>query len=175
MASKKILESKQKVVAELSEKLEKTCVGIIVDYKGINVEDDTTLRKSLREVGAEYFVVKNTMLRRATKIEELHPLLKGPTVLALSENDYTQAAKILCDFSKKQKFFQIKAGFIDGVFASKEEIKALSELPSKEVLISNVLRNFNGPISAFVGVLNALMRNIVVIISEIAKQKESAT
>lgn len=172
MASKEIIKKKQKIVAELSEKLEKSCVGIIADYKGISVEDDTALRKALREPGSYYSVVKNTMLKRATKIEKLVPYLEGPTVLALSENDYTKAAKILCEFSEKHDFFKIKAGFIDGEFADCKQIIELSKLPSKEVLIAKLLGGLNAPIYAFENILNGVLRNFAVIISQIAKQKE---
>ncbi len=174
MASKRVLEKKQKIVSELTEKLEKASVGILVDYKGINVEDDTALRKSLRDAGSEYFVTKNTMLKRATKIEELFPYLEGPTVVALSEKgDYTSAAKILYDFSKKHEFFKIKAGFIDGKFADKNQIVMLSKLPSKEILLAQVLRGLNSPIAGFVNILNAVLRNFVIIINQIAKQKQA--
>ncbi|MBR1731429.1 MAG: 50S ribosomal protein L10, partial [Ruminococcus sp.] len=98
MPSKSVLEAKQAIVSELSERLKASCVGVVVSYKGINVEDDTKLRKELRENGVNYTVVKNTLLRRATAeagLTEMDNVLEGSTALATSDDDYTAAARIL--------------------------------------------------------------------------------
>ena len=116
MPSEKVLEQKKQIVAELSESLKNSCIGVIVNYKGITVAEDTKLRKQLRETG-EYKVVKNTLLKLALKdagIEGLDTVLEGTTAIALSKDDYTGSAKALCDFADKSKTFEIKAGFVDG-------------------------------------------------------------
>ena len=126
MPSEKILEQKKQQVAELSEKLKGAVTGVIVDYKGITVADDTKLRKSLREVGNEYKVVKNTLLGRALKeagIDGLDSVLEGTTAIAISNEDYVGAAKILCEYAEKSKTFEVKAGFVDGKMIDAEGVK----------------------------------------------------
>ena len=140
MPSEKVLEQKKQIVAELSESLKNSCIGVIVNYKGITVEEDTKLRKQLRETG-EYKVVKNTLLKLALKdagIEGLDSVLEGTTAIALSKDDYTGSAKALCDFADKSKTFEIKAGFVDGKVIDVEAVKSLAKLPSKEVLVAQV-------------------------------------
>lgn len=176
MPSEKILEQKKQLVSELSEKLKGSCVGVLVNYKGITVAEDTKLRKDLREAGAEYFVVKNTMLSRAATdagINGLDPVLEGTTALAISEDDYVSAAKILSKFADTSKTFKVKAGFIDGEVVGEAEVKDLAKLPSKEVLVAQVLGGLNAPISGFVGVLSATMRGLVIALNAIA-EKQSA-
>lgn len=178
MPSKKVLEEKQQAVAELSQELKEARAGVIVDYKGITVADDTKLRKELRESGSHYKVVKNTMLRLALKeagIEGLDPVLEGTTAVAVNSEDYVAAAKILNSYAEKNKNFTIKAGFIDGKSATVDEVKTLASLPSKEVLLAQVLRGMNGPISGFVTVLNGTLKGLVVALNAIAeKQQQSA-
>ena len=127
MPSKKVLEEKQQVVTDLAEQLKKSCVGVVVDYKGISVADDTKLRKELRESGDQYKVVKNTLLKLALKeagIEGLDPVLEGTTAVALSDKDYIHAAKTLYTFEKNTKgaTLKVKAGFIDGKVLSKDDV-----------------------------------------------------
>ncbi len=179
MPSAKILEQKKAIVSELSEKLKSSCAGVIVSYQGINVADDTKLRKDLRESGVEYLVAKNTLLKRAAKdaeIEGLDPALEGSTAIALSENDYVAASKILCNFAKEHEFFKIKSGFIDGNVIQVQEIKSLASLPSREVLIAQVLGGLNAPISGFATVLNGTIKGLVVALNAIAEKqsKQSA-
>lgn len=176
MPSEKILEQKKAIVAELAEKLKAACAGVLVSYKGINVEDDTKLRKELREGGVEYFVVKNTLLSRAAKeagIEGLDFALEGTTALALSNEDYIAPAKILCKFAEDHDFFKVKSGFIEGKVATVAEITELAKLPSKEVLIAKALGGLNAPISGFVTVLNGTIKGLVVALNAIA-EKQSA-
>ena len=111
MPSAKVLEQKKQVVAELIERLNASCAGVIVDYKGINVTDDTKLRKELREAGVEYTVVKNTLLRLAiasTELQGLDSVLEGTTAIATSADDYVAAARILCKFADTHNGFEIK-------------------------------------------------------------------
>lgn len=176
LPSEKVLEQKKAAVAELVEKLKSSCVGVIVDYKGINVSDDTKLRRELREAGVEYFVVKNTLLSRAAKdagIDGLDGVLEGTTAIAISNNDYIAPAKILCSFADKSKTFSIKSGFIDHKVVSVDQINDLSKLPSKEVLVAKALGGLNAPISGLVTVLNGNIKGLVVALNAIA-QKQSA-
>lgn len=167
MPSEKILSEKQQYVVELSEKLKNSVAGVLVDYKGISVADDTVLRKELREAGVEYAVVKNTMLRFAIKnvgLDGLGDVLEGTTALAISSEDPIAAAKVLSKFADKIKDgFTIKAGFMDGDVLSAEKVVELGKLPSKEQLVGQ-----------FLSVLVAPVRGLAVALNAIAEQKESA-
>ena len=178
LPSNQILEEKKQAVADLSQKLKAARTGVIVDYKGITVEDDTKLRKELRESGSDYKVVKNTMLRLALKeagIDGLDPILEGTTAVAVNFEDYVAPAKILNGYAEKHKNFTIKAGFIDGKSATTDEVKTLASLPPKDVLLAQVLRGMNGPITGFVTVLNGTLKGLVVALNAIAeKQQQSA-
>lgn len=176
MPSSKVLQQKQDLVKQLTERLQNSCCGILVNYKGINVEDDTKLRKELREAGVKYSVVKNTMLQRAAKaakLDDLETHLKDTTALATSETNYTDAAKILCKFASDNKFFQIKSGFVDAAVVDEKQILALSKMPSKEELLSMLLRSFNAPITGFARVLSGMQRGLVVALNAIAEKKVS--
>ena len=176
MPSEKILEQKKQIVADLAKKLKNSVAGVVVDYKGINVADDTKLRKELREAGVEYFVVKNTLLSRAAAIagvEGLDPVLEGTTALALSEEDHVAAARILCKFAETHKNFKTKAGFVEGKVISAAEVENLSKLPTKEVLVAQALSGLNAPITGFVTVLNGTIKGLVVALNAIA-EKQSA-
>ena len=155
-----VLEKKQQQVAELKEKIAASVTGVIVDYKGISVADDTVLRKELRENGVEYFVVKNTILSRAvegTELEGIKSVLEGTTAIALSKEDYTAAARILCKFADDHENFKVKSGFLDGKVADVATITAIAKLPSKEVLLATVCNVLQAPIAAFARVLQAVV------------------
>lgn len=176
MPSEKILQQKQAYVEELSEKLGAALSGVVVDYKGISVADDTVLRRKLREAGVEYAVIKNSMLRRAAEkagLEGLDDALKGSTALAVSRTDHVAAAKILSEFADKSKTFDIKAGFVEGKVIDTAGVQELAKMPPKEVLVAKALGGLNAPISGFVGVLNANLRGLVVALNAIA-EKQSA-
>lgn len=160
MPSEITLQKKQAYVEELAGKLANSVAGVVVDYKGISVADDTKLRRELREAGVVYSVVKNTLLHRAaekTGLSELDSVLEGSTAIAISETDYTAAAKILHGYAEKNKNFAIKAGYIDGKVINADEVANLAKIPSKEGLIAQMLCGFNAPISSFVRVLNAIV------------------
>lgn len=168
MPSESVLAKKQQFVEELTEKLKNAAGGVVVDYKGITVEDDTKLRKELRENGVDYFVVKNTLLKRACKaagIEGLDSALEGTTAIALSSEDIIIAPKILNKKAEDSKgAFAIKLGFVDGKAISKEEVEAYAKLPSKETLLSQLVFMLQSPI-----------QRLAIAISEIEKkQGESA-
>ncbi len=176
MPSTKVLEQKKAIVNSITEKLKSSCAGVLVEYKGINVEDDTKLRKNLRDSNVEYLVVKNTLLKRAAEnagMEELSSVLHGATALAVSKEDYIAASKILCEFSKDHEFFKIKSGFIDGEIIDSAEVLRLAKLPSREVLIAQVLYGLNAPITGLATVLSGIMKGLVVALDAIAKKKSS--
>ena len=155
-----VLEQKQQQVAALSEKIAAAVTGVIVDYKGITVADDTALRKELRENGVEYFVVKNTILGRAiegTSVEDMKSVLEGTTAIALSNEDYTAAARILCAYADKHENFKVKSGFLDGKVVDVATIDSLAKLPSKEVLLATVCNAFQAPIAAFARAVQAIV------------------
>ena len=160
MPNAKVLEAKKATVAALSEQIKGASAGVFVDYKGITVADDTALRKELRENGVEYFVVKNTILSRAiegTSVEGMKSVLEGTTALALSKEDYTAAARILCKFAEGHDNFKVKSGFLDGEVADIATIESLAKLPTKEVLLATVCSAFQAPIAAFARVLQAIV------------------
>lgn len=160
MPSAKVLEAKKALVAELSERLKASVSGIVVNYEGINVADDTALRKELRECDVKYTVVKNTMLGRACEeagLEGLQGVLEGTTALATSETDYTGAARILSKYAKDIKTFEIKSGFLDGEVIDMDKIDALAKLPTREVLLANVLGAFQAPIASFARGVQAIV------------------
>ena len=160
LPSEKILEQKKAVVAELSDRLKNSVAGVIVNYKGITVAEDTKLRKELREAGVKYTVVKNTLLKRACEevgLDGLTPGLEDTTAIATSAEDYVAAARILCGFAEKNKKFEVKSGYLDGEVIDMDKIIGLSKLPSREVLLANVLGAFQAPIASFARAVQAIV------------------
>lgn len=159
MPSQSVLEQKKAIVAELSERLKNSITGLVVSYEGINTEDDTKLRKEMRENDVKYTVVKNTLLSRACDevgLEDIKPALEGTTALATSDSEYAAAARILCNYAKDHDNFKIKTGYLDGAVIDMDTITALSKLPTREVLLANVLGAFQAPIAAFARVMQAV-------------------
>ncbi len=161
MPNAKILSEKQAIVAELTEKLKGASAGVLVDYKGITVAEDTALRNECRSNELDYAVVKNTLLRFAAKdsgLEGLDEALNGTTSLALSNGDPIAPMRVINKFAKQfngQKFV-IKAGFMDGKVLPLDEVLALAELPSKDVLQAQVLGTMLAPITSLAIVLKAI-------------------
>ena len=163
MPSNAILEQKKQQVAELSELLKGSVSGVIVDYSGITVADDTKLRKELREAGCTYKVVKNTLLSRALKdagIDGLDNVLEGTTAIAVSADDYVAPARILCGFADKNAKFNVKAGYADGDVLSAEKVNDLAKLPSKEILLAQVLYGLNGNLTKLAIDINAIVEKM---------------
>ena len=160
MPSQVILEQKKALVAELTERLKNSVAGVLVNYRGITVEEDTKLRKELREAGVKYTVTKNTMISRAAKeagIEGLEPVLENTTAIATSAEDYVAAARILCKFAETSNTFEVKSGFLDGKVIDLDTINSLAKLPSREILLANVLGAFNAPIASFARAVQAIV------------------
>ena len=160
MPSQSVLEQKKAIVAELSERLKNSVTGVVVSYQGINTEDDTKLSKELRENNVKYTVVKNTLLSRACEeagLDELKPVLEGTTALATSDSEYAAAARILCGYAKDHDNFKVKSGYLDGAVVDMDTIVSLSKLPTRDVLLANVLGAFQAPIAAFARVIQAVV------------------
>lgn len=162
MPSQKILEEKKQIVSSLAEQLKSAVSGVLVDYCGLTVEQDTQLRNKLREAGVEYKVIKNTLTRFAAKevgFDELDSVLNGPTSLAISMTDEVTPAKVLAEFAKNNEQLEIKAGFLDGKVLSIDEVKKLAATPNRETLLAKLLGSLNAPISNLARTLQALVDN----------------
>ena len=160
MPNAKVLEAKQAAVAALSAKIADSVAGVIVDYSGTSVADDTVLRKELREAGVDYSVVKNTLLGRAvtgTDLEEIKGVLEGTTAIAISKEDHTAAARILKKFADSHENFKIKAGYLDGKAISVETVDSLAKLPTRDVLLATVLGAFQAPMASFARAVQAIV------------------
>lgn len=172
-----VLNEKKAVVADLKEKLSAAKGGVLVNYRGLTVAQDTKLRRKFREAGVEYFVAKNTMIRLAAHeigIEDLDSHLEGPSAVAISATDPVAPAKVLVDFIKENKIMEIKAGLVEGKVIDEAGVKALASLPSREVLLARVLAGMQSPIVGLVNVLQGNIRNLVYALEAVRKQKESA-
>lgn len=153
------VEQKQIIVNSIKEKLEKATSAVLVDARGLTVEQDTRLRKALREANVDYKVYKNTMMRFAvqgTEFEGLSEYLEGPSTLAICYEDPTVAASILNKFRQEAKALEFKAGVIEGVCYDAKGMEVIADIPSREVLISKLLGSFKSPMSKFARVINAI-------------------
>lgn len=159
MPSAKILEAKQALVAELSAKVKEAASGVIVNYQGITVDDDTKLRKELREANVEYKVYKNSITDRACKDAgyDLTATLEGMTAIAISKDDAVAPAKILKSYADKIKTFELKAGFVDGQVLDAAGVKALAEIPGKETLVCKIMGCMRSPLYSLAYVLQAVI------------------
>lgn len=166
MASEVILKQKQEQVKELAETMKKSSLILLADYRGINVADDTQLRKSVREVNGKYAIIKNNITKRALaecSIEGLDDVLVGPTAVITTEEDYLSSLKAVYKFAKANDFYKIKGGVIEGKVVSVDELMTLAQLPSREELIAKLAGGLLGTIS-----------KLAVAIDQVAKQKEQA-
>lgn len=166
MASENILNQKKEEVSALAAKMKEAKLVLLIDYRGINVEDVTNLRTELRNAKAEYKVIKNNITRRALAecgIEGLEDQLTGPTAVIMSNEDYLEPAKAIYKFSKDNDFYKIKGGVIEGKVMTAEEIITLAKLPSRETLLSMLAGALLGNIS-----------KLAVALDQVKVQKESA-
>ena len=161
MPNAKVLSEKQAIVAALTERIKNSSAGVFVDYRGINVAQDTELRTELRKNDVEYSVIKNTLTRFALDdcgLKEIDPILNGTTSLATSTGDPIAPFRIISDYSKKlNDVFNIKAAFMDGKVLSEQEIAEISALPSKDALYSQVFGTLLAPITSLAVVLNQIL------------------
>ena len=173
MPSAKILESKKTAVANLVEELKGAAAGVIVDYRGLTVEEDTELRTKVRAAGVKYAVVKNSILGFAAKevgLEGLDEVLHGPTALAYHTEDMVAPAKVFSDFVKDHEIVSFKSGFMEGKVMTLDEVKVLASTPSKETLIAKMMGSLQSPVSGLVRLLNTIVEGGVEISDLIAKK-----
>ena len=149
----------QPIVAEISENIKDAQSIVVVDYRGLTVEQDTQLRKNLREAGVVYKVYKNTYMTRAfkdTAFEGLTQYFQGPSAVAIAKDDATAPARVIADFAKTAEKLEIKGGIVEGVVYDAKGIGEIATIPSREVLISKLLGSLQSPITNFARVMNQL-------------------
>ena len=171
------VELKKTVVAEISDRFARAQGVVLVDYRGLTVEEVTQLRRLFRKENVEYKVLKNTLIGRAAKeqgIEGLDPVLEGPTAVAFGYDDPVAPARIVCDFIKKTNKVEIKCGIVSGKVVDAAAVNDLAKLPSKEVLVAKMLGSLNSPAAGLVGVLSGPARALAVALNAIREQKEQA-
>lgn len=153
------VELKQPIVKEIAELFDGAQTAVVVDYRGLTVEQDTQLRKQLREAGIVYKVYKNTMIRFAAKgtpFEALGPNLEGPTALAVSKTDATAPARILAEFAKKAPVLEIKGGIVEDSYYDAQGMQVIAAVPSREVLLGRLFGSMQSPITNLARVLNQI-------------------
>ena len=153
------VELKQPIVQAIAEDIKDAQSVVLVDYRGLTVEQDTALRKQFREAGVAYKVCKNTMMKRAfegTEFEGLQEFLEGPSAIAISKDDATAPARILCEFAKKAEALELKAGVVEGAVYDVAGLQELAKIPSREVLLSKLLGSLQSPITNLARVLNQI-------------------
>ena len=160
MPSKSILEQKQAIVADLAEQLKNSPAGVVVNYQGITVEDDTKMRKALREAGVTYMVMKNSLTGRACEavgLGDMKQYLTGMTAIAIAGDDPVAPAKVLKEYAEKIESFEILAGYLDGAVVDKATVEKLADIPSKEVLIAKLLGSIRSPLYGFAYAIQAII------------------
>ena len=153
------VEIKQPIVDEIKANVEGAASAVLVDYRGLTVEQDTKLRKQLREAGVVYKVYKNTLMKRAfegTDFAQLDPHLDGPSAIAISKTDATAPARILAKFAKEAEALEIKSGVVEGTYYDQAGIQAISSIPSREELLSKLLGSIQSPIANFARVIKQI-------------------
>ncbi|MEG0257274.1 MAG: 50S ribosomal protein L10 [Christensenella sp.] len=169
------LQEKQAVVADVVDKMKRAQSVVVLDYRGLTVAEVSDLRSKFREVGVEYKVIKNNMLRRAAEelnIDGAAEYFKGPTAVAFGYDDPVAPAKILCKFVKATNKTEIKGGILAGKLMNAGGIENLSKLPSKEELIAKMLGSMNAPITNMALALNAIPRGLACALQAVADQKQ---
>ena len=153
------VEIKKPIVEEISAAIKDAQSVVLVDYRGLTVEQDTKLRRELREAGVNYKVYKNTMMNfafKGTDFESLAPFLEGPSAVAISATDATAPARVLAKFAKTADKLEIKAGVVEGTLYDAEGMKSIASIPSREELLSKLLGSIQSPITNFARVMNQL-------------------
>lgn len=153
------VELKQPIIKEISDVVAGAAGVVLVDYRGLTVEEDTKLRKALREAGVTYKVYKNTMMNFAfkdTEFEALAPHLEGPSAIAVSKDDATAPARVLAKFAKEAPALELKAGVVEGTYYDVDGIKAIANVPSRDELLSKFLGSIQSPITNFARVLKQI-------------------
>ncbi len=168
---------KEKRVQELKDTLSEKRSAILLDYRGLKVEEINALRNRLKEADTQFFVIKNTLAKRAfkgTEFEKLSERLTGPNALAAIKHDPVSPAKLIREFIKEHETVQLKAALVEGDMLEAKDIQFLATLPSKEELLTQTVRAMQAPITGFVRILNGFTANLVNVLSRIKEQKENA-
>ena len=172
----KTREQKQKDLEALAQQFQQATAGMLVGFKNLTVAKDQELRRRLREAGAQYAVVKNTLARKAaegTPYEQAAEHFKGVTAIALSESDPVGLSKAVSKFVRENpEVFSFKAGVVEGRVVALPDVEAIANLPSKEELISKIMFLINCQAQRLVTVLSAVPRNLAVVVRQIGEQKE---
>ena len=153
------VELKKPIVEEISENIKDAQSVVLVDYRGLTVEEDTKLRKELRNAGITYKVYKNTMMNfafKGTDFEQLADQLEGPSAIAISKDDATAPARVIAKFAKNAPALEIKAGVVEGTLYDAKGMEAIAKIPSREELLSKLLGSIQSPITNFARVMNQL-------------------
>lgn len=169
--------AKVEIVEGIREKFTSAQSAVLIDYRGLTVEEDTEFRRQFRAAGVEYKVLKNTMITRAVEgmdLEGIGEHLKGPTAVAFGVADAVAPAKIVNDYIKKTKKMSIKCGVVDGRMVDVAGVQALADLPPREVLLAKMLGSMNAPVTGLVTVLGATLRSLLYAVNAVKEQKESA-
>ena len=172
-------DAKVAVVTELRELVGQTKAAILTDYRGLSVAELTELRKKLRDVDAEYRVVKNTLFKLAAgdamPIADMTEFLAGPTAIGFAKGDPVAVAKIILEYAQSHKAMSVKAGVMDGRVLTLGQVEALSKTPPREVLLAQMLGSLQSPIAGFVGTLGGIISNFVFTLQAIADKQAPGT
>jgi len=166
---------KAEAVADLHARFGAATGAVVSDYRGLNVQEISALRRQLREVNVELRVVKNTLARRAaaeTDFERIAESFVGPTSIALTEGDVVAMAKVMTEYAKREPKLAIRAGLAEGQALTPERVAALAELPPREVLLAQALGSLKSPMSGLVGVLQGVVRQLVYVFAAIQRERE---
>ncbi len=167
--------AKENIVSRISDDIKDHAVMLLIDYKGITVNDDTTFRRTLREGGMTYYVAKNTFIKLAAHnqdIDALDSYLEGTTAVVFG-NDPVALAKTVSEFAKDHPAIKVKAGYMEGTLLPAEKLSSLAKLPSKEVLLAQVVGGMQAPLAGFAGALQGLLRNFAYVIDQVREQKSA--
>ena len=165
---------KERIVGEVIEDLKKAKTAIITDYRGLNVEQITDLRRALRSENVKYVVAKNTLVSRAARelgYEALEVYLKGPTAIAYGFDDPVAPARVLAKYAREYDSLKLKGGLLEGELIDPDHIKSLAALPTREVLLAQVAGAFASPMAGFAGAAKALLRKFVATLDAVRKRK----
>ena len=170
-----VVAKKTETVAEIKEKFSKSQLAVLTDYRGLTVAEVTALRRQLRKVGVDYHVTKNTLARFAAEqagVGAIVPMLVGPTAVAFARGDVVEVAKALTEYARGSKTLKIKGGVLQGRVLAPEQIVELSELPSREVLVAQVVGGIQAPLVGLVSVLSGVMQNLLYVLQARQQQLE---
>ena len=169
---------KTEVISQITEQLKNATAVFLIDYSGINVDEINGIRKKFKEADVTYKVYKNTLFNRAMDevggYDQFSDLLVGMTGFAFVGENYVSAAKIIKDFNKDKKKFSLKGCYIESDFFTGDQLEAIASMPTKDEIMSGIVRAVAAPATGIVGAINAVMRDLVTVVDEIAKKKEAA-